>query len=75
MVKIPVGILGATGTVGQKFVLQLKNHPWFVASQFHPEFASRPNRPHPLFRGLLKASIRHAEGRVSVQALTPEAAG
>ena len=56
-------------------IIELENHPWFVASQFHPEFASRPNRPHPLFRGLLKASIRHAEGRVSVQALTPEAAG
>ena len=56
-------------------IIELQNHPWFVASQFHPEFASRPNRPHPLFRGLLKASIRHAEGRVSVQALTPEAAG
>lgn len=56
-------------------IIELENHPWFVGSQFHPEFASRPNRPHPLFRGLLKASIRHAEGRVSIPALTPEVAG
>ena len=32
-------------------------HPWFVASQFHPEFKSRPNRPHPLFREFVKATL------------------
>ena len=32
-------------------------HPWFVAVQFHPEFKSRPNRPHPLFNGFIKASL------------------
>ncbi len=31
-------------------IIELADHPWFVASQFHPEFKSRPNRPHPLFR-------------------------
>lgn len=31
-------------------IVELKSHPWFVAVQFHPEFASRPNKPHPLFR-------------------------
>jgi len=35
--------------------IELKNHPWFVACQFHPEFLSRPTRPHPLFMGFLKA--------------------
>lgn len=37
--------------------IELKNHPWFVACQFHPEFLSRPTRPHPLFMGFLKASM------------------
>ncbi len=32
-------------------------HPWFVGVQFHPEFKSRPNRPHPLFRGFIRAAI------------------
>ncbi len=38
-------------------IIELKNHPFFVASQFHPEFKSRPLRPHPLFREFIKASL------------------
>ena len=38
-------------------VVELKNHPYFVCSQFHPEFLSRPNRAHPLFIGLIEACI------------------
>lgn len=38
-------------------IVELKNHPWFVASQFHPEFISRPNRPQPLFREFVQASL------------------
>lgn len=36
-------------------IVELKGHPWFVASQFHPEFKSRPTRPHPLFKGFIGA--------------------
>jgi CTP synthase len=36
-------------------------HPWMLGTQFHPEFRSRPNRPHPLFVAFLKASIAYAE--------------
>lgn len=39
-------------------VIEVADHPWFVASQFHPEFASRPNRPQPLFREFVKASLQ-----------------
>ncbi|QYY42635.1 CTP synthase [Aneurinibacillus thermoaerophilus] len=39
-------------------VIELSDHPWFVASQFHPEFASRPNRPQPLFRGFISAALQ-----------------
>jgi CTP synthase len=38
-------------------IIELKNHPWFVACQFHPEFLSRPTRPHPLFRDLIGAAL------------------
>lgn len=37
-------------------IIELRDHPWFVASQFHPEFISRPNRPHPLFREFVAAA-------------------
>lgn len=39
-------------------VVELKNHPYFVASQYHPEFLSRPDAPHPLFSGLISAAIK-----------------
>ncbi|OQP06678.1 CTP synthetase [Geobacillus sp. 46C-IIa] len=39
-------------------VIELKDHPWFVAAQFHPEFTSRPTRPQPLFREFVKASLK-----------------
>ena len=40
-------------------IVELPGHPWFLAVQFHPEFTSRPNRPQPLFREFVKASIQH----------------
>lgn len=40
-------------------IIELKDHPWFIASQFHPEFKSRPNKPHPLFRDLVKMSLQY----------------
>ena len=42
-------------------VIELPNHPFFIATQAHPEFTSRPNRPNPLFAGLIQASIEHSE--------------
>lgn len=40
-------------------IIELKDHPWFVGTQFHPEFKSRPNRPHPLFRDFIKAALKN----------------
>jgi CTP synthase len=37
-------------------VIELKDHPYFIASQYHPEFKSRPGKPHPLFKGLIQAA-------------------
>lgn len=39
-------------------ILEYENHTWFVSSQFHPEFTSRPNRPQPLFRGFVSAALQ-----------------
>ena len=41
-------------------IVELADHPWYVASQFHPEFRSRPDRPHPLFKGFVAAAIASA---------------
>ncbi len=41
-------------------IIELKDHPWFVGVQFHPEFKSRPTKPHPLYRSFIKAAISHA---------------
>ena len=43
-------------------IVELRDHPYMVASQFHPEFLSRPMNPHPLFTGLLKAAKERAHG-------------
>ena len=40
-------------------MVEIPDHPWFVASQGHPEFKSRPTRPHPLFREFVKAAIKN----------------
>jgi len=44
-------------------VVELADHPWFVGSQFHPEFKSRPTRPHPLFRDFIGACVQEAHKR------------
>jgi len=44
-------------------IVELPDHPWFVASQFHPEFKSRPTRPAPLFRGFVAAALDRARER------------
>ena len=43
--------------------VEVPSHPFFVGTQAHPEFKSRPDRPHPLFRGLIDAASLRAEGR------------
>ena len=50
-------ISGINPETGLVEIIELKDHPHFIASQFHPEFKSRPNRPHPLFTSFIKASI------------------
>lgn len=49
------GICGEDNTAE---VVELPDHPWFVGTQFHPEFKSRPNRPHPLFVDFIQAMLK-----------------
>lgn len=44
-------------------MIELRDHPFYLACQFHPEFQSKPNAPHPLFRGFIKASHEHTHHR------------
>ena len=42
-------------------IVELKNHPWFIGVQFHPELKSRPFNPHPLFSSFIKASVKKSK--------------
>ncbi|GHO66369.1 CTP synthase [Ktedonobacter sp. SOSP1-52] len=53
-------------------IIEVKDHPWFVASQFHPEFKSRPTRPHPLFRDFVGASVTIAQQQQSQEGTQEE---
>ncbi len=57
-------------------MIELADHPYFIASQFHPEFKSRPTRAHPLFRGLVEAAVqRHVQQGKSHDAPPPAPTG
>ena len=45
-------------------MIELPEHPWFIGTQAHPELKSRPNRPHPLFRGFIAAALKKQEGDI-----------
>ena len=44
-------------------VVEVKDHPWFVACQFHPEFTSTPRDGHPLFKGFVRAALTYRQAR------------
>jgi CTP synthase len=48
-------------------IAELPQHPWFLAVQFHPEFQSKPIKPHPLFASFVDAAFRHKTGRLEAQ--------
>lgn len=49
-------------------IVELPGHPWFVGTQFHAEYRSRPTAPHPLYRAFVEAALRHAGARPEVAA-------
>jgi CTP synthase len=56
------GFIIAGTSPGRQLVelIELRDHPWFLACQYHPEFQTKPNAPHPLFKGFIGASLAHA---------------
>jgi CTP synthase len=52
-------------------IVELRDHPWFVAVQFHPEFRSKPNRPHPLFSGFVRAALDYRALREPAPSVQP----
>jgi CTP synthase len=52
---------GVSPDQGLVEIVELKDHPWFLGCQFHPEFKSKPTDPHPLFRDFIKASLRRGK--------------
>ncbi|MGH7201486.1 MAG: CTP synthase [Planctomycetaceae bacterium] len=66
--------MSATGTSPDGLlveVIELQDHPWFVAVQFHPEFKSKPHAPHPLFAGFLEAALHRDRGRLVLPVMEP----
>lgn len=41
-------------------MIEIPEHPWFIGTQAHPELKSRPNKPHPLFKGFVEAALKHS---------------
>jgi CTP synthase len=54
-------------------ISELRDHPWMVGTQFHPEFLSRPNRPHPLFRDFIGAAAQRAGLAPAIEAVVEQA--
>ncbi|RLA90700.1 MAG: CTP synthetase [Deltaproteobacteria bacterium] len=48
-------------------IIELKDHPWFLGCQFHPEFKSRPMQPHPLFSAFIRACLEYKQGQASTE--------
>ena len=55
-------------------VVEIRNHPWFLGCQFHPEFKSRPLEPHPLFKAFIGAAYKHHIQRLGAQEATAKTA-
>jgi CTP synthase len=59
-------VSGASPDGGLVEIVEITEHPWFVAVQFHPEFKSKPNRAHPLFSGFIEAALAHHQQRMQM---------
>ena len=59
-------VSGSSPDGGLAEIVELQDHPWFLAVQYHPEFKSKPNRAHPLFVGFIEAALAHQQQRVQM---------
>ena len=63
LVKNGLKISGINEELNLVEIIELPNHPWYVAGQFHPELKSRVSKAHPLFREFIKAAVKHLNGK------------
>jgi CTP synthase len=63
--KVGLRYSGTSPDKGLVEIVELRNHPWFLGCQFHPEFKSKPMDPQPLFREFIKASLKYGKGLAS----------
>jgi len=63
LVKNGMKISGMNAELNLVEIIELPDHPWYVAGQFHPELKSRVSKAHPLFRDFVKASVKHLNGK------------
>ena len=70
------GLVLSGKCVGRELVeiVELPDHPWFLAVQFHPELRSRPHEPHPLFRDFVRAALERRAARLGTNDFVPPAA-
>jgi CTP synthase len=71
------GLVVSGKCVGRELVeiVELPDHPWFLAVQFHPELRSRPHDPHPLFRDFVRAALERRQARLGSNDYAPAASG
>ena len=63
LVKNWLKISGENEELNLVEIIELPDHPWYVAGQFHPELKSRVSKAHPLFREFIKAAVKHLNGK------------
>ncbi|SVA42123.1 uncharacterized protein METZ01_LOCUS94977, partial [marine metagenome] len=63
LVKNGLKISGINEELNLVEIIELPNHPWYIAGQFHPELKSRVSNAHPLFREFIKAAVKHLNGK------------
>ena len=66
LAKTGIVYSGVSPDKGLVEIIELKDHPWFLGCQFHPEFKSKPMDPHPLFREFIRASLDYEPKKPSV---------
>jgi CTP synthase len=64
LVENGLTVSGTSPTGDLVEIVEIKDHPWFLGCQFHPEFKSRPMDPHPLFRDFIKAALEYSKRQV-----------
>ena len=64
--KAGLMITGTSPDGGLAEIVELREHPWFLAVQYHPEFKSKPNKAHPLFVGFIEAALAHQQQRMQM---------